>query len=121
MSRNKSKAELEAEVRFLRRVHRSESFTVIATQFIKWGGLFGIAYVGYLSIAVLAGRATTASILVNFLGDLRTSQTVSWLLTAGGISYGAAQSKLRKQTEKRLGDRVKELEEQIDPRRSSSR
>jgi len=121
MARNKSKAELEAENRFLRKGDRVVSFTAIFTQLVKTGGLVAIAYMGYLSIAALSGKSTKANILVSLLGDMRSSQTLSWVLTAGSVSYGAAQAKLRKRAEKRLGDRVKELEQVIDSGRSSSR
>jgi hypothetical protein len=120
MSRDKNKSELAAEVRFLRKGQRVEFWTATFTQFIKWAGLVAIAYIGYLGIATLAGRSTSANIIVNFLGDVRVSQTLSWVLTAGGVSYGAAQGKLRKQTERRMGERIKELEGIIDPKRSSS-
>ncbi|HSS48164.1 MAG TPA: hypothetical protein VLX28_04390 [Thermoanaerobaculia bacterium] len=120
MARSKTKAELEAEIRFLRKQSRHEALTTMVTQLFKWGGLSFIAWATYLSIAVLAGRSTKASILVSVLGDLRFTQAVSWALAVGGTSYGVAQARLRKKTERRLGDRVKELEQELDPGRSSS-
>jgi len=120
MARSKTKAELEAEIRFLRKQSRHEALTAIATQLVKWGGLSFIAWATYLSIAVLAGRSTQARILVSVLGDIRFTQTVSWALAVGGTSYGVAQARLRKRTEKRLGNRVKELEQELDAHRSSS-
>ena len=117
----KPKPELEVGVKFLSRQVQYEFWTAVATQAIKWGGLVGIAWMGYRCISSLAGRTTQARVLVNFLGDLKISQTVSWALTAGGLSYGSVQSRLRKTKEKILGERIKELEEAIDQQRSSSR
>lgn len=121
MARNKSKTELEAELRAMRKHSRSEVLLVSVPIAIKWLGLSFIAYCGYLCFATLSGKATSANILVNVLGDIRVTYAVSWLFGISGLGYGAVQARLRKQTEARLGGRVKELEEQIDPKRSSSR
>lgn len=120
MARNRSRAELQAENRYLRKQSRNEVIIALGTQLIKWGGLFGIAFVAYLSIAALAGKVTRANVLINFLGDVKVSYVASWALAVGGVGYGTAQARLRKDTQKRLGDHIKKLEEEIDIRRSSS-
>jgi hypothetical protein len=116
----KPKPRLGTEVKFLSRQVQYELWTAVATQTIKWGGLVAIAWMGYKCISSLAGRTTQARVLVNFLGDLKVSQAVSWAMTAAGFSYGRVQSRLRKTKEKILGDRIKELEEAIDQHRDSS-
>jgi hypothetical protein len=117
----KTKVELEAENKFLRKQSRYYFATAIGTQAIKWCGLVLIAWMGYKAIAVLSGKQTQANILVSFLGDVRVSQVLSWGLAVGGLSYGSAQARLRKTKEAALGERIKELEQELDPRRSSSR
>ena len=71
-------------------------------------------------MAALAGRTTISDIVVNFLGNFRVSEGLAWALGAGGTGYGLLQRKLRRDTIERLQGRVKTMEQEYDPNRSSS-
>jgi hypothetical protein len=117
----KTKAELQVENRMLRRSRVVESVAAVVQTGIKWGALFGIFYWLFRSVEVLAGQHTLAQIGVGFWADVRISEALAWLLAVLFGGYGIGQRKLRKDTIERLSARVKELETQIDPGRTSSR
>jgi hypothetical protein len=116
----KSNAELKAEIRLLRRGDTALGVTSVFNNIVRFGALVLIARYGYLTIESLAGKATLASIGINFLGNLTISQSLAYIFGVGGISYGLGERWLRKKTTKRLGGRVPELEAKIDRRRTSS-
>jgi hypothetical protein len=120
MGRKKTKAELQAELSVRNRAQLSSDAAGIVNNLIRWGGLVAIAYIIYLSVGKLAGQATTASIGLNLLGDLRLSDAFAVIFAGGGIGYGARQKHLRHTTVERLQGRLKELEAHIDAGRSSS-
>ncbi len=120
MAKQKTRAELEAELRFLRRERASRDIASAVNAGIRWGGVVLIARYGYLSIDALAGHQTAANIIVNFLGNFHVSEGLAWLLTAGGATYGLGQNRLRKRIVEHLHGRIRELEERVDPQRSSS-
>ena len=88
---------------------------------IPWGGLVVIGYYMYRSVSALSGHTTFANIILRFLADFRVTEGVAYIFGLGGIGYGLRNRKLRKDQLERMARRVKELESQIDPRRSSSR
>jgi hypothetical protein len=88
---------------------------------ICYGGLVGIFYFIYQSVAVLAGKATVADIGIKFLAELGISEALAWLLAGGGMLYGFGQRRLRKNTIERLQSRNQSLEQSLDPNRTSSR
>ena len=116
----KTAAELRAEVRLLRRYRGTEGIAAVAITLIRWGGISFIAYCGYLIVAALAGHHTVADIGIRFLGNIRISEGLAWLLGGGGIAYGYKQRSLRRSTIERLQGRNTELEKRLDPNRSSS-
>lgn len=118
--RPKSKAELEAELKELKRTKLSSSVTVIILAIIKFGTLAFCVYSLSTSIASLAGQTTIADIVVNFLGNVNIGEGVALLFGAGGTAYGLAERYQRQRMIKRLHGRTKELELKIDPKRSSS-
>lgn len=120
MAKKKTAAELLAENRILRRGNLATSINNVLVNMIRWGALVLIFRYGYLSISALAGKATLASIGVEFLGNLTISQTLAYVLGAGGVLYGIGERGLRRRTVKRLGPQRKALEASIDPKRTSS-
>jgi len=121
MARNKTAAELRAEVSFLRILRFTEGLASILNNLIRVGGLVWISYFIYQTVAVLAGTTTTADIGIRFLGEVKISNALAWMFGAGGVAYGWSQRELRKKTVERLQGRNQQLEMQIDPNRSSSR
>ena len=124
-------AELRAEVRIGKRISIGQSISKAITTFFKYGFIALIFFFVERSIADLAGKQTDANILVaavadfNFIDDLASSYTKVFCVIVSlfgviGLGYGKIQSSLRKRTVKRLAAQIIELEEQIDPGRSSS-
>jgi hypothetical protein len=87
---------------------------------IKYGCLAIVAYLGYRSIAVLSGQYTFADIGIKFLANVRIANSVGYVVGVGGLAYGRRQKKLREDAIEQLAPRIKELEAQIDPNRTSS-
>ena len=117
----KSRAELQAEIRTLKGVKMTEGLVSVANNVIQWAGIVAVSYFIYRGVEALAGQRTLADISVSFLGSWEISTVLAWTLATGGIIYGRKQRNLRRDTVQRLQGRIKELELNIDSRRSSSK
>ncbi len=90
---------------------------------LKWLILCGFAY---LMVKMLAGKNTYAFIDIGIsLADiLKENKTIGNIIVLsigiGGLIYGSIERIIRKKTVARLTKRVKELELDIDPGRTSS-
>lgn len=120
MAKNRTKAELEAELKELKRSRLSFGITSIILSFLRYGSIVLCVYFITTSFTTLAGKETTANVIINFLGNLQLSETVPWLFGIGGVLYGYAERRQKQKVIKRQHSRVKTLEHQIDPKRSSS-
>lgn len=120
MTKKTSKADLEAELRVLKRGRSTDGIVLVCLNLIRWGALWGISYNAYLSIESLSGKYTLADIGVNFLSQMDVSITLAWGAGLMAVVYGLKQRKLRKDTIERMQLRVHQLETKIDPNRSSS-
>ena len=121
MTRQKSKAELQAEIRLLKKYSVAEAVSSVLQTIARWTGGVLIAYFGFRTVQALAGQVTLAHIGLRFLADLKVSEAVAWLFGGSGLVLAARQRKLRRDTVERLERRIRELENAIDPRRTSSR
>ena len=121
MANKKSAAELRAENRILRSLRASEGFISVVNNVVRWGGLVWIVYYIQGMVVALAGKETIANIGMSFLGDVRISEALAWLLAGGTTLYGLSQRKLRKDTVERLQGRIHRHEVLQDPKRSSSK
>jgi hypothetical protein len=97
-----------------------DSVTTIIRYIVMWGGLCFIAYCGYLCVAVLAGRATSANIFIKIFGSATISRGLMVLLAGGGWVYGLGQQYLRRRNIQRIVPAKNALERKLDPKRSSS-
>lgn len=113
-------AALKAENRVIRRNHIATSIASIVNRAIPWAVILGIARYFYLSIGALAGKETSANILLKFLANIAISQYLAYALAGGGILYGWRQRSLRQKTVVHLQSRNQKLEAARDPQRSSS-
>jgi hypothetical protein len=102
------------------RIHRADLVASIIENGIRWPAACVIAFFGYLSIRALAGQHTVADIGIRVLGNLQVSEAVAWIFGGSGIVYGWRQRKLRRDKVERLQGRVRALETERDPNRSSS-
>ena len=113
-------SEQEVELRILRVTRWVEGVVQVLLSLIRWVAIVLIARYGYLSIASLAGQNTLADIGINLLSNIKVSVALAGAAGVGGLIYGERQRKLRKNTVERLQGRIRELETEIDPNRSSS-
>lgn len=130
MAKKKSREELEAEIKYLRKSKVADSIASVINSAIKWGGLVVISYISFRAIAVLAGKTTSANFAVSILTDILSSEFLTKLsnliiflsMLSGicGIIYGIWQRKLRRDTIERLQKRNQELEHKLDSNRSTS-
>lgn len=121
--RNKKKtyAEIEAELKFLKRSRRSDAIAAVGQAAFKYGAIVGVAYYGYKSVSALAGQATNANLMIELFGNSHVAVAIGWTFGIGGIIYGRRQRSLRKDVIERLSGRIAAYEKEIDIRRSSSR
>ncbi len=120
MAAKKSKGQLEAELKVLRQSRNSEGVVQVLISLFRWVGIVLIVRYAYLGIEALAGKSTLADIGVNFLTDINVSVALAWAAGFGGMVYGIKQRELRKDTIERLVGRIKQLEDEVDPNRTSS-
>lgn len=124
MAKEKTKAQLLAENKELRRTKLRSSVTEIVIALIRYGAIVACVYFLSTSISTalttLAGKTTSANILVNLLGNLNLSNSIATLFGGGGIAYGLMERRQRQNMIQRQHGRVKKMEQQIDPNRSSS-
>jgi hypothetical protein len=120
LAKQKTAAELRAEVQLLKRARANEGFVSIVNNLIRWGGLVSISYFAVLSIRAMAGQHTFADIGIRVLADVHVSEAVAWIFGGSGVAYGWRQRKLRRDTVERLANRNIELEKRLDPNRASS-
>jgi hypothetical protein len=97
-----------------------DSVTTIIRDLFKWGGLSFLGYCGYLSVAVLAGRATTANIFIKILGNATINHGLMVVLAGGGWVYGLGQQYLRRRNIQRIVPAKNAAERKLDPKRTSS-
>lgn len=120
MRKNKSKAALEAELRILRKAKLSESIVSVLNNILKYGCYLLIARYSYLSIDCLSGLKTESNIVFKLITDFHINEVLSYLIGVAGVVYGEVQRRLKLKTIERLQGRKRELEERVDPGRSSS-
>lgn len=81
--------------------------------------------VGYLffdTLKAFAGRNSFAdiNILTQFLVNLKVNEWFAWIIAGGSTIFGLRERRLRKNKVGYLTDRIHELEQNLDPSRSSS-
>ena len=120
MANRKSKPELVAENKFLRKRLNTMTLARVTETAIRMGTLVAIAGFAYLSVKALAGETTAADIGIKVLTDFKISEALAWLFGGSGLAYGLRERKLRRETVEREHSRIQKLEKQLDPRRKSS-
>lgn len=99
---------------------RLDALVVFCREAFKWGAIVILGRYGYLSIAALSGHQTFADIAVGFLGNLKISDGIAYLLAGGGVAYGVGQRQMRRRHIKRNVENKNELERILHPGRTSS-
>jgi hypothetical protein len=98
-----------------------DRITKLLDTLVRFGAVVLIVYYVMRGVGQLAGKFTYADIGIDFIAKLIFSQGLAWSLAGVGTVYGFRQRNLRREETKRMGERLRQYETQIDPRRSSSR
>jgi hypothetical protein len=106
-----------ARLEHTRKLRIIDGSVSIINTLIKFGCLAAVFLFSYWMVDSLAGKQTFANIGVSVLFD---SRTLAIIFGGGGVVYGLAERRLRKKTVKRFQPRIKELEQLLDPNRTSS-
>ncbi len=94
----------------------------VINNLIRWGGMVLLAYFMFRTVQSLAGQTTSANIGLRLFGEVRLSDVIaSAIFGGGGAMYGLAQRRLRHTVIKEMSQRIKQLEAERDPTRSSSK
>jgi len=120
-NRKKSRQQLEIENEIFRKGQNANSIALALGSLFKWGGLVGITYFSFRSIEVLAGNSTDAKILVGIIASVENKDLGLVLLNGLFCLLFFRERNLRKKKGDRVGARIRELEELLDPKRSSSK
>jgi hypothetical protein len=89
---------------------------------VPWAGVVLIVYFGlYKTIESAAGQSTTINYIAQIAAGFSLNEWAAYAIGGAGTIYGLLQRKLRKDTIERLTKRIKTLEENQDPERSSSK
>jgi hypothetical protein len=81
--------------------------------FVVYFGLYG-------PVQALAGKKTLADFGVKLLAEAKLSEIIPYVTAAMGWLFGVNAQRLRRNTTERLTNRIRELEQRIDPTRSTS-
>lgn len=80
-----------------------------------------VVYFGvYAPVQAMAGKKTLADFGVRVLADVKLGEIIPYVATAMGWLFGVNAQRLRRNTTERLTNRIRELEQHIDPSRSTS-
>ena len=124
-TRNKKNAsELTSEQREFRGMLWMRGFTLVEN-LGKWL-IIGLTIVGavyfgvYLPIKISAGKTTTISYIVNFLANINAEVIISWVTSGAAALWAVSERKKRLAERAEKDERLKKLEQRVDPGRSSS-
>lgn len=120
MGKRKNRAQLEAELRQLKSTKLASGTVQVITHLIRWGALMFFFWCFKETVVCLAGKNTFSDISIGLTTDFKMDKWVAYIFGTGGVGYGYLQRRLRKSTVENMHGRTKELEEKIDPKRSSS-
>ena len=87
---------------------------------LKWGYFGYLTYAGQRTLSSFAGKDTFTSVIVSLGSNVSVAVGASWAVTIGLVIWVFLERRLRKGTTERLHVRIKDLELQIDRKRTSS-
>ena len=111
----------DAERQFTLRMRRMELAEKLGKPAVWFAGIGVVLYVGvYLPVEASHGEATTITFILDWIAYFKINVVLAWSAAAGCIGWAIAERKKRLRERKERDDRIKKLEMQIDPSRSSS-
>ena len=114
------RSRLNAELEWAKYAKKWDIIGGIFNGLIRWGGIAACFYCLYLIVDSLAGKTTATDIALKAITDLKLDRGILYLLTGGTTLWAIREHKLRKKNTKHIAAHIKELEERIDPNRTSS-
>ena len=114
------KSRIDAELEWAKYGKKWDTIEGIFNRLIRWGGIVACFCFLYLIVDSLAGKTTATDIALKAITDLKLDRGVLYLLTGGSIFWARRERKLRKKNTKHIAAHIKELEDRIDPNRTSS-
>lgn len=111
------KLELKYQLRF----RLIEAISKALDQLIPGAVILTIVYFGiYRTAHELAGRETFATLGISLLADVKPDEIIAYAAAIVGWIFGVNAQRLRRNTTERLTIRIQELEQRIDPNRTTS-
>ena len=111
------KLELKYQLRF----RLIEAISKALDQLIPGAVILTIVYFGiYRTAHELAGRETFATLGISLLADVKQDEIRAYVAAIVGWIFGVNALRLRRNTTERLTIRIQELEQRIDPNRTTS-
>lgn len=111
----------DAELRYAFWVRVVDTVGATIQTAVPWVCMVAMAGFFYLAIYSLSGRHTFADIGIAVLSDVKISCALAYTFGVGGILFGLKYKSLKADNVERTGNRIAELEKELDPGRSSSR
>lgn len=87
---------------------------------IRYACYVAVAWIVYLCVRQIAGQETTAQILLGLLVDVGSRTWVAWLIAVVMVVWALLERGEKRRKTLYLSGRISALEQQLDPRRTSS-
>lgn len=111
--------EKELELRFQFRFRLVDLAAKGIDKVFSSGTIIIVAYLAYRAVLALAGKLTLADFAVKVLG-FKPNEIVAYVFGAGGVGFGLRAQRLRRNQTERTAQRIAEMEQRLDPNRTSS-
>lgn len=85
---------------------------------IRWGSFALAVFIFMRGLTPLSGKETVVTLAVSLLADMKFA--ISITLAGAAVAWAVVERTLRHRKTEYLQNRIKKLEQQIDPNRSSS-
>lgn len=111
----------ELELRYQLRFRITDTVSKALDQLIPGATGILIVYFGiYRTVQELTNKQTLALFGFSLFADLRPNEMIAWLAVFVAWIFGINAQRLRRNTTARLTGRIQELEQRLDPNRTTS-
>lgn len=113
--------EMAPEHRFALAIRRTDLVERCFISVVRSIAVIAAIYFGvYLPVKISAGKTTTIQYLVSWLADFNIHVVLAWSAAAACGWWGSQERKKRLHERAKRDERIRELETQLDPNRTSS-
>jgi|SRR5690625_436226 len=99
---------------------RADQWFQLAARAVPWIGTVAIVWCIKDALVAIAGTDTSLSLVLTTIVTHNVTASLALLVGGGGCIYGYVQRKLRRDNIERLQGRIRQLEEFVDAKRTSS-